>query len=170
MTSTQERQRNNNHKTRQLAKKGKAERERNNNKVFALIKFFVLLFSFIISYFVCNDFVNLSMNYFVTSLTIGSDMLIILLSKGKSQRQFKISICVWIYSLLVMIIFFLGCTKLVTYVPILHILKIGQDLSFIINWWPLKSIYMIGIFILICTYSLEHTEVLTMPDYFRGEG
>lgn len=153
------------HKIRMTQQQLRIIKEKRNNRVIAMVKFFVMFFSYLMSYFTCNIFSNLSISYFVMSLTIGSDMFIILLTTNKSGRQYGVSFVVTAYSIIITIFFFFSCTNLITYDSKLHELIMGSNIAFNITWGHLKFLSMIFIFILICTYSLEHTGILKMPSY-----
>lgn len=141
------------------------EKERHDNKVYSLVKFWVMTISYFFTYFTCNDYYSLCLGFFVMSITIGSDMLIILLTTEKSSRQFNVSYFTMILALVITSFYLFSSAKFISFDMTKNIFMIGKDFSVQIPWKHVKFINMIIMFLLIGTYSLEHTGILKMPQH-----
>lgn len=151
------------HKKRMSSRKGRIEREKHNNQVYALMKFSVMLISYCVTYFSCNDYSGMCMSFFVMALTIMSDMLIILLTTDKNARQYQVSFFTAVLSTILMLYFLFSCVHFITFSSGINILSVGYDIKIPTSWRNLKFIYMGIMFVLIGAYSLEYTGILKMP-------
>lgn len=163
MDEAQKKKRQAAHKEKLTAKQIRQIKQKHDNRIYALVKFGTLLFSYIISSITCTTFFALNTSLFVMSLSIASDMLIILHTTLKTEKQFNISVAITIYAFALATYFLLGCFNLVTYSAQQHILTVGKDIAFSVSWEKLKFINLILTFVSMGSYSLEHTGILKMP-------
>lgn len=133
-----------------------------HSALFAIIRFLVLGFSYLIVLCTFNNFKNLCTSLLVFMLTITSDYLILLFTSEKNQMQYRITLVMFVLSNLIVVFLGLGIIGIAT-VGADNILTF-RNISNNTNIYTLENFYIgyvfIGVFVIICGYIFEYTGLL----------